>query len=63
MSFVGSYWITTERIEAFASDHLGGRSVSSVLGSLPDVRADLVAERDALGRDGMEASVRARTAR
>jgi DNA helicase-2/ATP-dependent DNA helicase PcrA len=48
----------SERVEAIASDHLGGRSVSSVLGSLPDVRADLVEERDALGTDGMEASVR-----
>ena len=47
-----------ERIEAIASDHLGGRSVSSVLDSLPDARADLVAERDVLGGDGMEASVR-----
>ncbi|AUX09864.1 DNA helicase II/ATP-dependent DNA helicase PcrA [Halalkaliarchaeum desulfuricum] len=47
-----------ERIEAIASDHLGGRSVSSVLDSLPDARAELVTERDALGRDGMEASVR-----
>jgi DNA helicase-2/ATP-dependent DNA helicase PcrA len=48
----------SERIEAIASDHLGGRSVSSVLDSLPDARADLVQERDALGTDGMEASVR-----
>ena len=47
-----------ERIEVIASDHLGGRSVSSVLDSLPDVREDLVAERDALGTDGIEASVR-----
>ncbi len=46
------------RIEAIASDHLGGRSVSSVLDSLPDARADLVAERDALGTDGIEASAR-----
>ncbi|CCQ37065.1 UvrD/REP family helicase [Natronomonas moolapensis 8.8.11] len=48
----------SECVEAIASDHLGGRSVSSVLGSLPDVRVDLVEERDALGTDGMEASVR-----
>ncbi|AXG07591.1 ATP-dependent helicase [Haloplanus rubicundus] len=48
----------SERAEAIASDHLGGRSVSSVLDSLPDARADLVAERDALGTDGIEASVR-----
>ena len=48
----------SERVEAIASDHLGGRSVSSVLDSLPDARADLVAERDALGTDGLEASVR-----
>ncbi|WP_049936039.1 ATP-dependent helicase [Haloplanus natans] len=47
----------SERVENIASDHLGGRSVSSVLDSLPDARADLVAERDALGTDGMEASV------
>lgn len=48
----------SERVEDIASDHLGGRSVSSVLDSLPDARADLVAERDALGTDGMEASAR-----
>jgi DNA helicase-2/ATP-dependent DNA helicase PcrA len=48
----------SERIENIASDHLGGRSVSSVLDSLPDARADLVAERDALGTDGFEASAR-----
>jgi len=48
----------SKRVEAIASDHLGGRSVSSVLDSLPDARADLVAERDALGTDGIEASVR-----
>ena len=47
-----------ERIEAIASDHLGGRSVSSVLDSLPDVRVELVKERDALGTEGIEASVR-----
>ncbi len=45
-----------ERIETIASDHLGGRSVSSVLESLPDVRDELSAERDALGTDGIEAS-------
>ncbi|MFA9503797.1 ATP-dependent helicase [Natrinema sp. H-ect1] len=44
------------RIEGIASDHLGGRSVSSVLGSIPDARSDLVNERDALGTDGLEAS-------
>ena len=48
----------SERVEATASDHLAGRSVSSVLDSLPDARADLVAERDALGTAGMEAGVR-----
>jgi len=48
----------SERVGAIASDHLGGRSVSSVLDSLPDARADLVAERDALGTDGLGASVR-----
>ena len=47
-----------ERIEDIASDHLGGRSVSSVLDSLPDVRADIVEERDGLGTDGIEASAR-----
>ncbi|WP_053948150.1 ATP-dependent helicase [Halolamina sediminis] len=47
-----------ERVKSIASDHLNGRSVSSVLDSLPDARADLVAERDALGTDGIEASVR-----
>jgi len=47
-----------ERIETIASDHLGGRSVSSVLDSLPDVRDELAAERDALGTDGIEASTR-----
>ncbi|WP_138007403.1 ATP-dependent helicase [Halalkalirubrum salinum] len=46
----------SERVETIASDHLGGRSVSSVLDSLPDVRADLVTERDALRIDGMVAS-------
>ncbi len=48
----------SERVEAIASDHLGGRSVSSVLDSLPDARADIVEERDALGTDGMGVSVR-----
>ena len=47
-----------ERIENIASNHLGGRSVSSVLSGLPDARDELVAERDARGTDGMEASVR-----
>ncbi|UWG47832.1 ATP-dependent exoDNAse (exonuclease V) beta subunit (contains helicase and exonuclease domains) [Halanaeroarchaeum sp. HSR-CO] len=47
-----------ERIEEIASDHLGGRSVSSVLDSLPDARAAVVAERDALGTHGIEASAR-----
>ena len=47
-----------ERIETIASDHLGGRSVGSVLDALPDVRDELAAERDALGTDGMEASAR-----
>ncbi|PAU82919.1 exonuclease V subunit beta [Halorubrum salipaludis] len=48
----------SERVKAIAGDHLGGRSVSSVLDSLPAVRAELVAERDALEGGGMEASVR-----
>jgi len=47
-----------ERIETIASDNLGARSVSSVLDSLPDVRDELAAERDALGTDGIEASAR-----
>ncbi|GGJ06962.1 hypothetical protein GCM10008995_16060 [Halobellus salinus] len=47
-----------ERVETIASDHLGGRSVSSVLDSLPEVRGELVAERDGLGTDGIEASAR-----
>jgi len=45
-----------DRIETIASDHLGGRSVSSVLDSLPEVRDELTAERDALGTKGIEAS-------
>jgi DNA helicase-2/ATP-dependent DNA helicase PcrA len=48
----------SERIEAIASDHLDGRSIASVLSSLPDARADLIAERDALGTQGIEASAR-----
>jgi DNA helicase-2/ATP-dependent DNA helicase PcrA len=48
----------SERVETLAGEHLGGRSVSTVLDSLPAVRAALVAERDALGTDGLEASVR-----
>ncbi|MCU4751956.1 ATP-dependent helicase [Halobacteria archaeon AArc-curdl1] len=47
-----------ERIETIASDHLGGRSVSSVLDSIPEVRDELAAERNALGTDGIEASAR-----
>ena len=47
-----------ERIETIASDHLGGRSVSSVLDSLPDVRDELAAERDVLGTEGIAASTR-----
>jgi len=47
-----------ERIENIASDHLGGRSVSSVLGGLPETREELVEERDALGTAGIEASTR-----
>jgi len=46
-----------DRVEAIASDHLGGRSVSTVYAGLPDVRAELAAERDALGDDGVEAAV------
>jgi DNA helicase-2/ATP-dependent DNA helicase PcrA len=47
-----------DRIEAIASDHLGGRSVSSVLDSIPDARAALIEERDALENEGVEASTR-----
>ena len=47
-----------ERIEDIAGDHLGGRSIGSVLDSIPDVRSELVAERDALGTQGIEASTR-----
>ncbi|MDB9233764.1 ATP-dependent helicase [Halorubrum ezzemoulense] len=47
-----------ERIENIASDHLGGRSVSSVLGGIPETREELVEERDALGTVGIEASTR-----
>ncbi|MFC4541463.1 ATP-dependent helicase [Halosolutus amylolyticus] len=46
-----------ERIEAIASEHLGGRSVSTVLDGLPDVRGELVAERDALGETDVEIAV------
>ncbi|SDF96453.1 UvrD-helicase domain-containing protein [Halorientalis regularis] len=46
-----------DEIEAIASDHLGGRSVSSVLGGLPDARAAIVAKRDALGDEGVEAAI------
>ena len=46
-----------DRVESIASDHLGGRSVSTVHAGLPDVRAELAAERDALGDDGVEAAV------
>jgi len=47
-----------ERIEDIAGDHLGGRSIGSVLDSLPAVRSELVAERDALGTHGIEESAR-----
>ncbi|WP_338739433.1 ATP-dependent DNA helicase [Haloplanus salilacus] len=45
------------RIETIASDHLGGRSVSSVLDGLRDVRAEIAAERDDLGDSEVEAAV------
>ncbi|MDL0135004.1 ATP-dependent helicase, partial [Halobacterium salinarum] len=48
----------SELIETIASDHLGGRSVASVLDSLPDVHDEIAVERDALETDGMEASAR-----
>lgn len=47
-----------ERIESIAKNHLGGRSVSTVLDALPAVRTALVEERDTLGTDGIEASAR-----
>ena len=47
-----------DRVEEIASDHLGGRSVSTVLDGIPDTRTDLVAERDALGDEGLEASIK-----
>jgi superfamily I DNA/RNA helicase len=46
-----------ERIEDIASEHLGGRSVSTVLGGVPDARAAIAAERNALSEEGVEASV------
>jgi DNA helicase-2/ATP-dependent DNA helicase PcrA len=46
-----------DRIETLASDHLGGRSVSSVLDGLPDTRGVLAAERDALGEADVEVAV------
>lgn len=47
-----------DRVEEIASDHLGGRSVSTVLDGIPDTRADLVAERDTLRDEGLEASIK-----
>jgi len=47
-----------DRIEDIASDHLGGRSVSSVLESLPAARTDIANEREKLDTDGIEASAR-----
>lgn len=46
-----------ERIEAIAGDHLGGRSVPSVLDGIPDARVAIAAERDALDGDDIEASI------
>ena len=45
------------RIETIASDHLGGRSVSSVLDGLRDARNEIVAEREDLGGTEVEAAV------
>ena len=45
------------RIETIASDHLGGRSVSSVLDGLRDARAEIATERDDLGDSEVEAAV------
>ena len=47
-----------ERIEAIASNQLGGRSVSSVLDSLPAARAAIAAERESIHGDGIATSVR-----
>jgi len=47
-----------DRVEEIASDHLGGRSVSTVLDGIQDTRADLVAERDTLRDEGLEASIK-----
>jgi DNA helicase-2/ATP-dependent DNA helicase PcrA len=47
-----------DRIEAVASDHLGGRSVGSVLDGIPAVRSELAAERDGLGDAGVEGAIR-----
>jgi superfamily I DNA/RNA helicase/RecB family exonuclease len=45
------------RVENIASEHLGGRSVSTVLDRIPDARAAIAEERDALGEEGVEASI------
>jgi DNA helicase-2/ATP-dependent DNA helicase PcrA len=47
-----------DRIETVASDHLGGRSVSSVLDGLRDARTEIAGERDDLGGTEVEAAVR-----
>ncbi|UPV77143.1 ATP-dependent helicase (plasmid) [Halorussus limi] len=46
-----------DRIEASASNHLGGRSVSTVLDGIPDVCEEIRSIRDKLGEEGIEASV------
>ena len=46
-----------ERIKIIASDHLGGRSVSSVLDGLQDARTEIAAERDELGGMAVEDTV------
>jgi DNA helicase-2/ATP-dependent DNA helicase PcrA len=45
------------RIETIASNHLGGRSVSSVRDGLQDTRTEIAAERDNLGGTNVEAAI------
>jgi len=46
-----------DRIESLASEHLGGRSISSVRDGLADVRAELVSERDSLHETPVETAI------
>ncbi|MFC7139762.1 ATP-dependent helicase [Halosimplex aquaticum] len=47
-----------ERIGSIAGDHLGGRSVGSVLDGIPDASRDIAAERERLESDGLEGCLR-----